>query len=63
MTDQIKLTNEMLDAAETVQPTPPEAIDLPRLVREFCEGQKWAVKGWKDQPHIKPLFDFANDQP
>lgn len=34
-------------------------VDLPRLVLEFCAGQKWAVQGWKDQAHIKPLFDFA----
>ena len=46
------------EAAETAQTT--SAADLPRLVREFCEGQKWAVQGWKDQAHIKPLFDFAN---
>lgn len=37
------------------------AVDLPRIVRDFCEGQKWAAQLWKDQPHIKPLFDFANN--
>lgn len=48
------------EAAETAQTTSIPAVDLPRLVRDFCVGQKWAARAWKDQPHIKPLFDFAN---
>ena len=31
--------------------------ELEGLIRNFCEGQEWATMGWKDQPHIKPLFD------
>lgn len=28
-------------------------------IATFAKGQSWAAQGWKDQPHIKPLFDIA----
>lgn len=63
-------SNPSLESARETMNTPsPSAVeaespevDLPRLVREFCKKQKWAAQSWKDQPHIKPLFDFANDK-
>ncbi len=32
-----------------------------QIIRKFCEEQQWAAQGWKDQPHIKALFDAAED--
>ena len=28
-------------------------------ILEFCEHQQWANEFWKNQEHIKPLFDIA----
>lgn len=36
-----------------------ELARLRAAVLEFCRGQRWATEGWKRQPHIKPLFDYA----
>ncbi len=33
-----------------------EAINA---IKKFCEGSNWASRDWKDQDHIKPLFDIA----
>lgn len=30
---------------------------LQGLIDNFCESQEWAVDSWKNQKHIKPLFD------
>ena len=30
---------------------------LESLIANFCAGQRWADESWKEQPHIKPLFD------
>lgn len=38
-----------------------EAQRLRKIIREFCEGQKWADKLWQSQSHIKPLFDEVQD--
>ena len=29
-------------------------------IKKFCEVNQWAAKIWKDQDHIKPLFDISN---
>ena len=34
-----------------------ELAELRQIIRDFCEGQKWAAQEWKNQAHIKPLFD------
>jgi len=33
-----------------------EAIDA---IKEFVKEQSWAAPIWKEQPHIKRLFDIA----
>lgn len=30
---------------------------LKGIIKNFCKEQGWAHSMWKDQPHIKPLFD------
>lgn len=32
---------------------------LMEIISDFCDGQDWADGSWKDQAHIKPLFDAA----
>lgn len=32
------------------------------VIARFCSGQAWAADSWKDQEHIKPLFDIANHE-
>ena len=36
-----------------------EIARLRNAIKQFCDGQASAVELWKDQPHIKPLFDIA----
>ena len=31
------------------------------IIMAFCSGQQWADHAWKDQAHVKPLFDVANE--
>jgi len=32
-------------------------------IDDFCEKSKWGDKAWKEQPHIKALFDLgASDE-
>jgi hypothetical protein len=33
---------------------------LRMAITEFCEGQKWACEEWKNQDHIKPMFDLCS---
>ena len=33
--------------------------ELQRAIHAFCEGARWACSEWKNQDHIKPLFDIA----
>jgi hypothetical protein len=32
--------------------------DLSKMISAFCVEQNWACSEWKNQTHIKPLFDF-----
>ena len=36
-----------------------EADRLKGIIREFCAGQEFADKAWREQKHVKPLFDEA----
>jgi FtsZ-binding cell division protein ZapB len=31
-----------------------------KAIAAFCEASQWCAKDWKDQDHIKPLFDVYN---
>lgn len=33
---------------------------LEDTIRVFCAGQSWAAPGWKNQEHVKPLFDICS---
>jgi hypothetical protein len=33
---------------------------LREAINAFCSGQAWADESWKNQPHIKALFDLSN---
>jgi hypothetical protein len=46
-----RLVDEILD----------ENRRLREVIREFCNGQAWADKAWKEQPHIKALFDINSE--
>ena len=35
-----------------------ENAKMKRAIHAFCEGSSWAAQSWKDQNHIKPLFDM-----
>ena len=47
--------DEYVKAVETERD---EAI---AAIRDFAEKHNWAADIWKQQPHIKRLFDIAND--
>lgn len=32
---------------------------LDMLIVNFCKDHKWAAAMWKQQNHVKPLFDYA----
>jgi len=32
--------------------------EFQKAIDDFCEATKWASKSWKDQAHIKALFDL-----
>jgi hypothetical protein len=34
------------------------APELHDMIIAFCEGQKFAAEVWKNQEHIKPLFEY-----
>jgi hypothetical protein len=34
-----------------------EAINA---IQAFCKHSEWAAQAWKDQDHIKPLFEIAD---
>lgn len=36
-----------------------EVESLRSAVNAFCDATIWSAQSWKDQPHIKPLFDHA----
>jgi len=36
-----------------------EVERLQCIIREFCAGQEFADKSWKEQKHIKTLFEEA----
>ena len=38
-------------------------VELETAIKNFCDGQSHAVDPWKQQSHIKPLFDIAKDLP
>ena len=38
-----------------------EVQRLRKIIRDFCNGQKWADKLWQSQSHIKPLFDEVRE--
>ncbi|MFA5165432.1 MAG: hypothetical protein WC481_07710 [Candidatus Omnitrophota bacterium] len=40
-------------------PPAPDVAALREAILSFCAKEQWAVKEWKDQPHIKSLFDLA----
>lgn len=51
-----QLERELNDATK-------ERDHLKKLITDFCVNQKWAHESWKDQEHIKPLFDvFREDK-
>lgn len=31
---------------------------MQKAIDDFCEGQDWASQNWKDQDHIKELFNL-----
>jgi hypothetical protein len=35
-----------------------ERNELRKIIVTFCEQSNWAVDAWKNQDHIKPLFDI-----
>jgi len=35
-----------------------ENVELVGLISNFCKQQEWSVDGWKNQRHVKPLFDI-----
>jgi hypothetical protein len=35
-----------------------ERDELRKIIANFCEQNDWAVDAWKNQDHIKPLFDI-----
>lgn len=35
-----------------------ERDELRQVISNFCEENNWAVDAWKNQGHIKPLFDI-----
>jgi hypothetical protein len=35
-----------------------ERDELRQVISNFCEETNWAVDAWKNQDHIKPLFDI-----
>ena len=37
-----------------------EIARLKTLIKNFCDNQSHAVDMWKNQEHIKPLFDEEN---
>ena len=37
-----------------------ENVKFKEAIGAFCEGAAWACQSWKDQPHIKPLFDLTS---
>jgi hypothetical protein len=39
-----------------------ENAKLRDAISAFCAGASWSHAEWKNQPHIKPLFDLANVQ-
>jgi len=53
-------TLTILRARKTILDQSAKIHGLEELVTAFCEGQKWADESWKNQKHIKPLFDYAN---
>jgi hypothetical protein len=34
-----------------------EAINA---IQAFCKASQWSAQIWKDQDHIRPLFEIAN---
>ena len=34
---------------------------MKHAIRTFCEGASWAADAWKQQEHIKPLFDIDKE--
>lgn len=40
---------------------PTERDEAFAAIRDFAEKQNWAVDIWKQQAHIKRLFDIANE--
>lgn len=36
-----------------------ENAKMKSMIHAFCEGSSWAVQSWKDQDHVKPLFDLV----
>jgi hypothetical protein len=35
--------------------------ELEAAIKAFTDGQWWATGMWKNEPHIKPLFDIARE--
>ena len=35
-----------------------ENVELVGLISNFCKQYGWSVDGWKNQRHVKPLFDI-----
>ena len=35
-----------------------ENVELVGLISNFCKQHGWSVDGWKNQRHVKPLFDI-----
>ena len=48
--------------AEELRQVRAENARLREAINAFCSGQAWADESWKNQPHIKALFDLSNDQ-
>jgi FtsZ-binding cell division protein ZapB len=57
-----KLTDAEIDELqEKCRKLERERDEAIKAISAFCEASQWCAKEWKEQDHIKPLFDIYNN--
>ena len=57
---KLRVDNEQLRAALAASQA--EVERLASMIVVFCDGASWCDRRWKNQEHIKPLYNFAEER-
>lgn len=56
------MDNSDIEKQERIDAMLCEIYFLKNAIFEFCNKSKWAADAWKEQEHIKRLFDISREE-